>query len=283
MLLMTMTMTMSTSQYTDEAERQGGPGDERKTTFLEGDSGTSMSLAMLESGQGTNTFDFCISAGGDGTFLRASLGITGRIPLVGLNTDPTRSRGRLCTAKAKDLGKLLDRLAVGNYEWQQRSRIQLTLRTIGSDTGKRGRVLRQHALNEVFVGEKDPCRASVLKVQKDDKEPERYKCSGLIVSTGTGASAWTSEASTFTPQDVMHVLGGMTEVYGEKADVSKDISRILKSVDGFDAGAVAAATNRMIEAARLPPDDRRLQFLVREPILSSNDISAGNCVFAGKV
>lgn len=35
-------------------------------------------------------------------------------------------------------------------------------RTKGSE--KVGKVLRQLALNEVFVGEKDPCRASVLRV-----------------------------------------------------------------------------------------------------------------------
>ena len=39
-----------------------------------------------------------ISAGGDGTFLQAASHVQKPIPVLGLNTDPTRSEGQLCSA-----------------------------------------------------------------------------------------------------------------------------------------------------------------------------------------
>ena len=41
-------------------------------------------------------WDLIISAGGDGTFLKASLQNDGSVPQLGINTDPQRSRGHLC-------------------------------------------------------------------------------------------------------------------------------------------------------------------------------------------
>lgn len=37
-----------------------------------------------------------ISAGGDGTFLQAASFANDQTPVIGLNTDPTRSEGKLC-------------------------------------------------------------------------------------------------------------------------------------------------------------------------------------------
>ena len=51
------------------------------------------------------------------------------------------------------------------------------------------------------------------------------KCMRL---SGTGSSAWTSEAMKITPQEVIDVLGGISEVYGDKG-VTADIGQILSS------------------------------------------------------
>jgi NAD+ kinase len=41
-----------------------------------------------------------MSLGGDGTFLKtASMVLTSRVPILGVNTDPTRSVGHLCSKK----------------------------------------------------------------------------------------------------------------------------------------------------------------------------------------
>eukprot|EP00282_Hemiselmis_andersenii_P008703 CAMPEP_0114121932 /NCGR_PEP_ID=MMETSP0043_2-20121206/7431_1 /TAXON_ID=464988 /ORGANISM="Hemiselmis andersenii, Strain CCMP644" /LENGTH=227 /DNA_ID=CAMNT_0001214625 /DNA_START=159 /DNA_END=838 /DNA_ORIENTATION=- len=170
-------------------------------------------------------------------------------------------------------------MEAGDFEWQKRHRVQVSLRSIGSDS-KRGRILRHCALNEVFVGERDPCRASVLKVSCDGGKWDRHKCSGLIVATGTGSSAWIKEASTVTPQDCVDVLRGLVSLHGDDA-VSRDIHKILTSPDGLDAGAVASETNMRLAEDRLAPEDHRLQMLVREPILPSGDISAGSCIWKG--
>lgn len=217
-------------------------------------------------------YDLIISAGGDGTFLRAALNNDGSTPQVGINTDPSRSRGQLCVDFAHNLSRQLDRLKAGNYTWVRRSRIKTTRVYVDGRGG--GGSLEQFALNEVFVGERDPVRASVLKVQSDGEEWERHKCSGLLISTGTGTSAWSAEASKVNPQDVMAVLRGIEKVYqGIK------LGDVL--ADGFDAGAVASAANQATASERLAHDAEELQLLVREPILTAGAIDRGICIWQG--
>ena len=62
--------------------------------------------------------DLIISAGGDGTFLKAALNNNGSIPQLGINTDPQRSRGKLCAHTcyeddADSLADIIRRLRAG--------------------------------------------------------------------------------------------------------------------------------------------------------------------------
>lgn len=63
-------------QYTDEKERQGGL---EVQSALDVDDGISQAIRNLGNGKDV---DLCISAGGDGTFLRAALSISGSVPCV---------------------------------------------------------------------------------------------------------------------------------------------------------------------------------------------------------
>ena len=94
--------------------------------------------------------EWVFSAGGDGTLLWASSKVlTPQKLLVGLNTDPNSSEGYLCL-NASRYGSLRECLAAifeGEVPRYQRTRIRVELD---------GELLPVPALNEVFIGEKNP-------------------------------------------------------------------------------------------------------------------------------
>ena len=71
-----------------------------------------------------------ISVGGDGTFLQAASIIGGNEkPLIGVNSDTTKSLGFLCLSKSftEDIDEGLEKLIAGNYEWLYRKRIRYAM------------------------------------------------------------------------------------------------------------------------------------------------------------
>ncbi|KAJ4432136.1 hypothetical protein ANN_20752 [Periplaneta americana] len=74
--------------------------------------------------------DIIIPTGGDGTFLMAASRVHGNEkPVVGLNSDPSRSEGYLClpVKYSANIKEAVDKLLKGEFEWLFRSRIRITL------------------------------------------------------------------------------------------------------------------------------------------------------------
>lgn len=74
--------------------------------------------------------DVIFSAGGDGIFLMAANKVVDRDkPVIGINTDPTRSEGHLCLPKryTSVLERGIDKLLSGNFHWLMRKRIRLAM------------------------------------------------------------------------------------------------------------------------------------------------------------
>jgi NAD+ kinase len=78
--------------------------------------------------------DILVPIGGDGTFLLAAsraspLFIENSVPIVGFNSDPKRSEGRLMLPKqyTSDVNDAVKKLLTGEFEWMHRSRIRITL------------------------------------------------------------------------------------------------------------------------------------------------------------
>jgi len=61
-------------------------------------------------------------------------------------------------------------------------------------------------LNEVFVAEKEVGLASVFRFKLDGQYIGKFKSSGMIVSTGTGATGWLYSAKRFTVNEVRETL-----------------------------------------------------------------------------
>lgn len=78
--------------------------------------------------------DLLVPVGGDGTFLLAAsraspLFIDNSVPIVGFNSDPKRSEGRLMLPKqyTTDVNNAVKKLLTGDFAWMHRSRIRITL------------------------------------------------------------------------------------------------------------------------------------------------------------
>jgi hypothetical protein len=98
--------------------------------------------------------------------------------VIGINPDPAQYDGLLVRHRVEAVGDLLAGAASGRLRVEARTMVEAKL-----DDGQ-----RLLALNEVFVG----CRthqSARYRIARGHKE-ERQSSSGLIVSTGTGATGW---------------------------------------------------------------------------------------------
>lgn len=74
--------------------------------------------------------DVIITSGGDGTFLMAASKVTTRDkPVIGVNSDPTKSVGHLCLPRkySNNFEKVIELLKEGKYQWQYKQRLRVTL------------------------------------------------------------------------------------------------------------------------------------------------------------
>ncbi|XP_047736261.1 NAD kinase 2, mitochondrial [Hyalella azteca] len=221
--------------------------------------------------------DAVVTTGGDGTYLLAASRIRDRSkPVIGFNSDPTRSKGQLCLPEKYSASPrtAVAQLRRGLFRWQYRSRIRVTLRGEHiyqapielhdqqllnpeyryldidanlksehvrhslsewgqADPSLPTRVLPVLALNEVFIGECISARVSYLELQFDDQAPGKHKCSGLIVSTGTGSTSWTYNVNKLTEQNLEQALLILEEVTGSPKNFSHP-ALVAKVADEFN-------------------------------------------------
>ncbi|XP_041816701.1 NAD kinase 2, mitochondrial isoform X2 [Chelmon rostratus] len=252
--------------------------------------------------------DAIISAGGDGTMLLvASKVLSKDKPVVGVNTDPERSEGHLClpVRYTRAFPEALEKLCRGEFRWLWRQRIRVHLEGTGInptpvDLHEQQLSLEQHSqahrittmdlqrktgtlhesffkpsllpirsLNEIFIGESLSSRASYYEISVDDGPWEKQKSSGLSICTGTGSKAWSYNINKLAEQAVEEVL------------------RIGKSQTGLDIPLnhdfIEKVTDEYNESLVFSPDDRRLFYSIREPIVNRVFSSSRQRGFASKV
>lgn len=126
-------------------------------------------------------FDLVIIVGGDNSFTKVSHYVGGT-PVLGVNSDPSRSNGCMLRWSMKDendaieFSKMLD---LHNFDVEEWPRIETTL------DGK----LITPATSEYYFGERLRNRMSRHILIYDGIEEEQ-KCSGIIVATGAGSTGW---------------------------------------------------------------------------------------------
>lgn len=123
--------------------------------------------------------DLIIIVGQDGLVPNVAKYLRGQ-PVIGVNPDPDRYDGILCAHRPAHVKDVLSWLQSGNDRFHtQRHAMASAMREDGQ---------RLLALNEVFVGHRTHQSARYRLIVGE--RVERQSSSGLICSTGTGATGW---------------------------------------------------------------------------------------------
>jgi NAD kinase len=121
--------------------------------------------------------DIVVAVGQDGLVANAAKYLEGQ-RVIGVNPDPERFDGVLVAHRAERTPKLLRAAADGRAEIEARTMVEARL-----DDGQ-----RLLALNEVFVGHRTH-QSARYRLGHAGRE-ERQSSSGVVISTGTGATGW---------------------------------------------------------------------------------------------
>jgi NAD kinase len=121
--------------------------------------------------------DVIVALGQDGLVANLAKYLRGQ-PVIGLNPDPDRNPGILVPHPPNAAADLLSDIAGGTAKHQQRTMVAATL-----DDGQ-----QLLALNEIFVGHASH-QSARYQIALDDQH-ERQSSSGIVISTGTGATGW---------------------------------------------------------------------------------------------
>lgn len=121
--------------------------------------------------------DLVAAVGQDGLVANAAKYLAGQL-VLGLNPDPERYEGILVPHRVDAAPRLLRAMAEGQVEVEARTMVEARL-----DDGQ-----RLLALNEVFAGHRTH-QSARYRIVLDGRE-ERQSSSGVIVTSGTGATGW---------------------------------------------------------------------------------------------
>eukprot|EP00743_Colponemidia_sp_Colp-15_P007294 GILK01007877.1.p1 GENE.GILK01007877.1~~GILK01007877.1.p1 ORF type:complete len:366 (+),score=34.25 GILK01007877.1:49-1098(+) len=193
--------------------------------------------------------DLVVSLGGDGTFLKAASLIRDQTPLLGINTDSQRSAGALCRWKLntqQDFPDLLHKLLTGDFSYKTRHRIRADV-----INEKEERITVDHyALNEIYLGEVEPSRASSFTLSVDGQPKERERGGGLLVSTASGYSGWMKSACHPSLDSIREVL--------ELAETAQDTTALMTQAE--------AVARRFYEKYNFATHEDKLFYFAREQI-----------------
>jgi hypothetical protein len=121
--------------------------------------------------------DIAVVVGQDGLVANVAKYLNGQ-PVIGVDPEPGRNPGVLVPNAPECFGEVLRAVEAGSAVYESRSMVEAVL-----DDGQ-----RLVALNEIFVGH--PSHQSARYRLRVHGAEERQSSSGVIVSTGTGATGW---------------------------------------------------------------------------------------------
>jgi NAD+ kinase len=210
-------------------------------------------------------YDAIISAGGDGTFLKAASEMyTSEIPLIGVNTDPNHSKGALCTVDSSaNFRRCLEQMQHGAFDWRTHSRLRVQLEETKQSGVNRETLewtqLKQVALNEIFFAERNvahPIQHELI-VDQDAGSADVQLSSGILICTGTGSSAWMANALNVDTDTVRQILDMTRTVVGDTS-LSNNIE-----IDNQTMDRVADALNQQ---SHFDVGSDHIKYFVREVV-----------------
>jgi NAD+ kinase len=135
------------------------------------------------------TTDALVVLGGDGTFLRAARAVAEvDVPLLGINLGKV---GFLSKAEAGDLETVLERIAAGEFTFDERMVIEGRILRGG---GRSDEAERHVALNDIVIARGALARVCRLDVSIDDIHLATFIADGLVVASPTGSTGYSFSA-----------------------------------------------------------------------------------------
>jgi hypothetical protein len=126
--------------------------------------------------------DLVVAVGQDGLVANVAKYVTDQV-VIGIDPEPGRNPGVLVSHKPRETAALLDAAAA-----RPQGVAELSMVTAATDDGQ-----ELTALNEIYVGQPTHQTARYT-LRPPGEEAEAQASSGLIVSTGTGATGWCRSA-----------------------------------------------------------------------------------------
>lgn len=254
--------------------------------------------------------DMIFTSGGDGTYLMAASKVRdNRKPLIGVNSDPSRSVGYLCLPKcySNHFDLALDKILSQQFTWNFRQRIRITLESENADdepvelhnqqllhpeyrfleldrttfansarpnaSNIRKRLLPFRALNEVFVGESLSSRVSYFELAFNGDNYSKIKSSGLTICTGTGSTSWSFNINKLTPQcvhNLFHLIN--EECFPAKPAIAEDDQNLIHRI-----------TTRFNNSLIYSPSELVMAYTIRDPVVFGTTFNNKPRDFAKKV
>ena len=132
--------------------------------------------------------DLIITAGGDGTILRAAqVALQSQIPIIGINMG---NLGFLTELKADQAIERLPELLAAKGWLDERTMLEAELETEQSN----GRPAIFHALNDVVLARGAIPKLIQIETSIDDKSLTTYRADGVILATATGSTGYSLAA-----------------------------------------------------------------------------------------
>jgi len=158
------------------------------------------------------------SIGGDGTFLRTAHFITNEL-IMGINSDVKKSEGKLCSAVKENLKDKINKIKEDEFIIKKLTRVRVHYSSKDYD-----------ALNEIYVGSSKPYYLGKY-ILKFNNIKEEQKSSGIIISSGTGSSAWYKSITnnTFDPESEELRFVVREPYYGRLSKFNITTGRIYKN------------------------------------------------------
>jgi len=129
-------------------------------------------------------YDLVITIGGDGTLLNAAQRIKNQL-ILGVNSHPSVSVGRFCSATQTNFGQVLESILNSRPEIRRLHR--MTMRLNNQPT-------HIHALNDILICHTNPAAMSHYVIKIGNRN-EHHRTSGIWISTAAGSTGAIQSAS----------------------------------------------------------------------------------------
>ncbi|QMU56558.1 MAG: NAD(+) kinase [Candidatus Mycalebacterium zealandia] len=145
-----------------------------------------ISSGLAEAKKIPSLADMVFSLGGDGTFLSAARLLSrSNTPMLGINLG---GLGFLAECKVDEVGKMMKKIASGDYDIERRSMFAVRVEKNGS------KVFSGEALNEIVVNGGKATKIIDLELHIDGSHITTFKADGMICSTPTGSTGYSLSA-----------------------------------------------------------------------------------------